>query len=779
MKAVPGCGPKRPLFIIVGELPGEIEEQTGVPFTGTDGHILDGMLASVGIPRAQCYITNVGKVRAPQSKAKNLYQLGFKIEDFWPTLYEELRGIDCKYAILLGDYAINALCGVDGIMKHRGSVYQSTVPGLEHLTCICTYNPGFVREMWQARGVVVEDLRKAVRVSRGEYTPMTFDTMLSPTFDACGKFIDRLRKECRAVSLDIEVVGRPSQIACVGIGGVFSDGRHSLCIPFKHGYRNYWPRLEEIFVWNMLQGLLHDPHILKIGQYLLYDFTMLAPFIGMPAPPWFDTNVAHHLIDPELPHTLAFMTSVYVDVNYYKDDPKDESESWKYMTSSEQLWAYNGKDVEVPLCLEPLMTEELRHLGMLDFMRGYQMPLLRASLRMAQRGMCVDETARQSLLDSRLTKVATMQAELDAAVGHPINVNSPKQMFNFVYVDCGLPIQYHRKTRRPTLDKGALEKLASRYSNPTFQQALDMRKVYKEIGTYLMATPSEDGKMRGKYNPTGTETGRTSCTQTIFMHEVTVGDKTVLKQVGLDMQNVPEDLRGMFIPSPGKTFLMYDCWQGEAYFVAVFSQCLPFLTRLRAGKKIYKLVASWLFNKPEEEVDDDNGPKGEYGRAKKVTHGADYGLGPGLLSALLKCPQAEAKVYLEKFHTYALEIRAWHTALQEELKQTRRLTNPFGRTRAFRARYGEDMFREAYSGLPQGSLADTLHQAQVKLEYMLQDVPGAGIVHEGFDSLVIECWRQDSERVKALAVKAFDKQLWWRGYQFKIPVECKEGERWK
>lgn len=760
MKIVGGVGPKKPRFIIVGEAPGEEEEQQGVPFVGTDGQTLNRLLTRVGIKREECYITNVVKVKCPQSKVKNITQLGFTVEDFYPSLYEELEKIECDCCIPLGDIALTAMTGYEGIQKHRGSIYPSKVRG--EMLCIPTYHPGFLRELYQATGTVTMDLKKAMRVGSGGLERMSFDTHLYPTFGDVKSFCDLLKKESPVVSADIEIVGS-GQIACVGIAGMFKSGRKSMCIPFKHGFRNYFDEMTEMMVWAELYSLFGSG-LLIIGQFLLYDFTKLRPFVGLPIPPWFDTNVAHHTIDPELPHTLAYMTSIYTDVNYYKDDPKDEGESWKTMSSSETLWTYNGKDCEIPIVLWEKMTKEMKELGVLAFFQGYQMSVMRTLLNISLRGINVSQEKREELLLSRLQDAKEQQRSIDERVGHPLNVNSPSQMKDFVYNELKLPIQYHRKTRKPTLNEDALNKLGARYPNPLFQDVLDLRGSLKEIGTYLKAELSEDGRIHCVYNPTGTETGRSSCKKTF--------DKK-----GLDLQNVPEVLRGMFVPSKGKVFLMLDLWQAEAYCVAIFANCLSFLSRLTKGEKMYKMVASWITGKAESEVDSINRPGGEYYLAKRTTHAADYGLGPILFATLIKKPVAEAKVILERFHTFAPEIRKWHFEIQEELRVKRKLVNPFGRHRFFRARYGEDMFREAYAGLPQGTIGDYLHQGMVKLEIALP--AGAQIVQEGFDSLIIECEPEQKEKVKELVEMAFDKILVWKGEEFKIPFEMKEGECWK
>ena len=55
-------------MLFIGEAPGATEDQTGLPFTGRAGKLLDSMLASVGLDRSEIYIANTIKCRPPQNR---------------------------------------------------------------------------------------------------------------------------------------------------------------------------------------------------------------------------------------------------------------------------------------------------------------------------------------------------------------------------------------------------------------------------------------------------------------------------------------------------------------------------------------------------------------------------------------------------------------------------------------------------------------------------------------------------------------------------------------
>lgn len=65
---VPGEGNPNADLMFIGEGPGQQEDLSGRPFVGAAGHLLDKMLAAIGLKREQVYICNIVKCRPPQNR---------------------------------------------------------------------------------------------------------------------------------------------------------------------------------------------------------------------------------------------------------------------------------------------------------------------------------------------------------------------------------------------------------------------------------------------------------------------------------------------------------------------------------------------------------------------------------------------------------------------------------------------------------------------------------------------------------------------------------------
>jgi uracil-DNA glycosylase family 4 len=152
--------PSGPLAI-VGEGPGRVEDEYGVPLVGPSGQLLDKALASVGITRDRIYTTNVVKCR-PQNNRTPTIEEGVFCANLW--LDAEMQSVKPRVIIALGGVALKYLYHAEArITKDRG-VWFETKYGIP---AIGTYHPAYLlrltgKELVKAKWEVYYDLKAAV-----------------------------------------------------------------------------------------------------------------------------------------------------------------------------------------------------------------------------------------------------------------------------------------------------------------------------------------------------------------------------------------------------------------------------------------------------------------------------------------------------------------------------------------------------------------------------------------------------------------------------------------
>lgn len=102
MRIVLGSGPANSRFMLVGEAPGKVESQTGIPFTGPSGKKLQSYLDYAGLPPlSQVYKTNISKTYEEGNPDPSPQQ----IADWTPTLLSELEEVKPRIILAIGRYA--------------------------------------------------------------------------------------------------------------------------------------------------------------------------------------------------------------------------------------------------------------------------------------------------------------------------------------------------------------------------------------------------------------------------------------------------------------------------------------------------------------------------------------------------------------------------------------------------------------------------------------------------------------------------------------------------
>ncbi len=127
-------------IMIVGEGPGQKEDQQGKPFMGDAGNLLNKMLKSINIERNKVYITNVVNYRPPNNR-KPEYSEIIRYTEF---LKEHIYVINPKILILMGSTAMESLFGSNiKISKERGKWKEVIINNKTYLTII-TFHPAYL-----------------------------------------------------------------------------------------------------------------------------------------------------------------------------------------------------------------------------------------------------------------------------------------------------------------------------------------------------------------------------------------------------------------------------------------------------------------------------------------------------------------------------------------------------------------------------------------------------------------------------------------------------------
>lgn len=754
--AVMPTGPVKAKIMLVGEAPGETEVKEGKPFVGMSGRVLDELLRQVGIEREECYITNVSYYRPSVNNFGEFYEdktgrvPSEYLKECYRRLEGEIREVDPNVIIVFGEQALRAVVGIGGIGHWRGSVIKST----EGFKVIPTWHPASILREWRQRAAAVCDLSRAKKESEFAEIRQTERTLeVAYQSNRAIEYLTFLKGE-KYVSFDIET--ESGQVTCIGFGCA-SRPNWAVCIPFWFGGSGSLQSSEtEGIIWELIKDILESADIRKCAQNGMYDVEFLFRTMGIKTVNFnFDTMLAFHVLQLELEKGLDFMVSVYTDHPYYKHQIKS--------SSMDDYFVYNATDACLTMEIALKLEKELHDEGLFEFYCSYVHSLVDPLLDMQYRGIKFDYLRRNSIKKRYQESVAILQRNLDKDVGYPLNVNSPKQMKEWLYGKKGLGLKEKTKKRKGTgeitvaADEEAIKDLYRESKVEALQTVLKIREKNKLLSTYLEVNLDEDKRMRCSYLITGTETGRLS-------------SRGTLRGTGTNLQNIPDgDIRSLFLPDTGYTLINADLSQAEARVVAYLAGESSLIRVFEQGGDIHRKNAGNIFKVSEEEVS-----KEQRELAKRIVHASNYGMGPNTFAKNASITIPESRKLLNQYFATYPGIVNWHNEIKAKVKKTRKLVTPFGRKRYFYNRWDESMFKEALAYVPQSTVADILNQGllcvyQHKwIELLLQ-------VH---DSILVQVPTEKVDEAIGIIRRCLDIPVTINGKELRIPSDFKVGENW-
>lgn len=812
---VEGKGALQPQLMIIGEAPGAHEDREGIPFVGPTGAILNDLLFKAGISRSECYLTNVVKYRPPMNDFSKLHLIGVNLQDEIDALWKyEIKPLRPNCILAIGNEALKAVASVDGILNYRGSILRANdnktkVVGTIHPAAL--FSRGST-DSEDAKGgldytylkLIQADIERAVEESRtSELNLPKRDLAIAHNSLDLHRFF-RYYEKLDTAAVDIE------SINCIPVCVGFAFNRdHAISIPLLRNIGKYpitdMGYNEMVEVYRIVQQKLATLKL--IGHNFKYDeFKLTLAGFGDKRYKTMnvvsDTLIKTRVIFPELPlKKLHVVSSLWTREPYYKEEGKE----FKVGKSKiDQLLLYNAKDCAVEKEVDEEQEKDLVALAetynvpLVDYYYKYMMRKHKFYIRMENVGFEVD-LARQAELKKQYTELEKVEHDkLTALVGHEVNVKSAPQVFSLLYKE----MKFKLIKRDPT-SEDAIVRLLSNHAKKAEQKdilttILEERRIRDQKSRYINFQPDYDGTCKTVYNISATETTRSS---------TGILKKPIRpKKIGLAFHTISahgrlaKAIKSMLRPRKGKVFIKADASQAEARVVAVLAKQWDLLEVFDRGLvDIHRRTAAMILGYTENlvltetkipVVDEmpSNGPERFCG--KKTRHSGNYKIAKGtfMLSFNTDAQKFEIPINISEWKAGEmirkfreadprLEYNFWNE-IEEAIKSTRCLIDPFGGPRIFNGRMDDDIFKEAYANIPQRTVSHLVQGAALACEDEIGVDDVGYFIGEKHDELIMEVpennWEPYARLLKKHMEKAIDFGLYCsikRNYTLTIPCD--------
>ena len=553
------------------------------------------------------------------------------------------------------------------------------------------------------------DLFATEGTSEEKYSTLRDVNSTTHTYQLFNKEEDMVRlahtlETCQKFAFDTETTGiEPMTAELVGMSFAIDEGEaYYVPVPAEKA------AAERIV--NIFKKALENPASQKIGQNIKYDYIMMRRYGVRPAGAFFDTMVAHYLLQPEQRHNMDYLAEIYLGYKTIHIEeligPKGKGQRSMRDVAPEQVYPYAAEDADITLQLKNRLEGELAREGMEPLFYDIEMPLVRVLAEMEICGVRIDtEALRRSSADLG-KRLAAIEQEIYELAGTPFNISSARQVGEILFERLKIDEKARKtKTGQYSTTEEVLEKL--RYRHPVVDKILTYRGLRKLLSTYIDALPElinpATGKIHTSFNQTVTATGRLSSSNP-------------------NLQNIPirddegREIRRAFIPEEGALFFSADYSQIELRIMAHLSGDPAMTEAFVSGHDIHAATAAKIYKVGIDEV-----TKEMRRKAKTANFGIIYGISTFGLAERLNIPRSEAKQLIDGyFETFprvkqymeqSIEV-AREKGYVETLNGRKRMLPDINSHNSVVRGYAE---RNAINAPIQGSAADIIKIAMVRI----------------------------------------------------------------
>lgn len=569
----------------------------------------------------------------------------------------------------------------------------------------------------------------------------------------------------QTLSLDTETTSTDAiRARLVGLSFAVEGGEAwYVAVPRETGAAKEWL---EIF-----RPVYESATILKVGQNLKYDLTVLASYGIHLHAPLFDTMLAHYLVQPELRHNMDYLAEIYLNYTPIPIEqligPKGRGQKNMADLTPAEICDYACEDADVTLQLYPPLRDELEKNELTRVFNEIEMPLMPVLARMERNGVRLDTEALAETGNQFNQRLEELEREIYELAGHPFLLTSPRQVGEVLFDELKLN-EKAKKTKSGQYSTGEEVLEAIRAKHPIVGKILAHRGLKKLVSTYIDALPKlilpETGHIHTSFNQAVTATGRLSSSNP-------------------NLQNIPvrgddgKEIRKAFVAEEGCTFFSADYSQIELRIMAHLSQDEHLIQDFREGRDIHAATAARIFHKPLEEVTRD-----ERRKAKTANFGIIYGISAFGLAERMEVSRTEAKELIDSYFKTYPKVKEYMEKSVEVARERGYILTEFGRRRylpditsrnAVVRGYAE---RNAVNAPIQGTAADIIKIAMIRIDERLRhEALQTKMILQVHDELNFSVPPTELEHVKQLVVEEME-----RAFAMSVPLiaDCGSGINW-
>ncbi|MBU3026281.1 DNA polymerase I [Zobellia galactanivorans] len=573
-------------------------------------------------------------------------------------------------------------------------------------------------------------------------------------------FMQNLMKQ-PSVCFDTETTSlNPLEAQLVGIA--FSwEATKGYYIPFPENKEEAQGLIE------ILRPFFESETIEKIGQNLKYDIKVLDKYHIKVRGTFFDTMLAHYLINPDMRHNMDVLSETYLNYTPISITEligkKGKNQLNMRDVPLEKQTEYAVEDADITFQLAEHFRPELAEAKTDVLFKDIEIPLLRVLADMELEGIKLDEKFLNSLSEDLNSDIKTLEQKIYQDAGEEFNIGSPKQLGEILFSKMKLVDKPKKtKTGQFSTSEDVLSYLAK--DHEIIRNVLEYRGLAKLKSTYVDALPEQvepsTGRIHTDYMQTVAATGRLSSNNP-------------------NLQNIPirtergRQVRKAFVPrNENYILLAADYSQIELRIIAALSEETTMIEAFKNGEDIHASTASKVFNVPIEEV-----TREQRSNAKTVNFGIIYGVSAFGLSNQTDLSRSEAKELIDTYYKTYPKLRNYMSEQIDFARENGYVQTVLGRRRYLKDINGSNQVvrgaaeRNAVNAPIQGSAADIIKIAMINIHRKLTEGNyKSKMLLQVHDELVFDIFKPELDELKSLIKSEMEN-----AYTLSVPLDVEVG----